>query len=160
MVNILTFKPGDEKKPVGPEQVLLSTIKELLHSSQRVACAVGELPARFIAVDASVAGIELDPNCRHYVDIVVEQDRERLLAAMSEVLNATLEYARAIESRFRSAPELSLEIPCATSETISSEMRGCLGDVMSEVGVSRHLVRCDDTVETGGRTNVTPTSKS
>jgi hypothetical protein len=49
--------------------------------------------------------VNMDPICRHYVDTVVEQDRERLLAAMSEVLDATLEYAKAIDSRLRSAPE-------------------------------------------------------
>lgn len=62
---------------------------------------------------------------------------------MSEVLNVTLEYAQAIESRSRSAPERMLATKGATSGTISSEMRSRLGDVMSELGVSRHLM-CDD----------------
>lgn len=110
MADILTFKPSDEKRHVSPEQVLLSAINELLHSNERAAKAVGELPARFIEIDASIATVNLEPNCRRYVDAVAEQDRTRLLAAMSEVLDATLEYAKAIESRFRNAPELSLGI--------------------------------------------------
>jgi hypothetical protein len=161
MANILTFKSGDQKKgPVAPEQMLLSAIKELLHSNQRVACAVGELPARFIEVDASVAGVNLDTNCRHYVDAVVEQDRGRLLAAMSEVLEATLEYAKAIEGRFRGGPEISRRTSGATSKAVTSEIRECLGDVMSEVGASRQLMRSDDTAETGGRTTARPAPES
>lgn len=99
MVNVINFRPGGGKTP--PQQLLLSAINDLLQANENAARAAGELPARFIAVDACIADVTLHPGCRPYIDAVVEQDRRRLLAAMREVLDATLEYAKAIECRFR-----------------------------------------------------------
>ena len=105
MVNVVSFKPFERKSPIKPEKQLLSAINDLLQSNERAARAVGELPARFVAIDECIAEVAMPSNCRPYIDAVVEQDRMRLLAAMQEVLQATLEYAKAIEARFRSVPQ-------------------------------------------------------
>lgn len=106
MVNVINFRPGGGAMP--PQQPLLSAINDLLQANENAARAAGELPARFIAVDACIEDVALHPGCRPYIDAVVEQDRRRLLAAMREVLDATLEYAKAIECRFRTAGDSQL----------------------------------------------------
>ena len=79
MINVIEFASSKGKRRVEPEQALYSAIEDLLHSNANVARAVGELPARFVAVDASIAGVTLNPRCRDYVDGLVEQDRQRCL---------------------------------------------------------------------------------
>jgi hypothetical protein len=86
---------------------MLLALKDLLNSNQRVACAIGEIPARFIAAEASFAEAQLSPAGRYYVDTVLNQDRGRLLAAMCELLDATVEYMRAIDCGLRSSPPLT-----------------------------------------------------
>ena len=59
MINVIEFASSKGKRRVEPEQALYSAIEDLLHSNANVARAVGELPARFVAVDASIAGVTL-----------------------------------------------------------------------------------------------------
>ena len=100
MANVIKLTSGKDNKRSEPNEILFSAIADLLHSNVNLARSVGELLASFVAVDTAVAGVAIDPRCRRYVDGVLEQDRQRLLAAMREALDATLEYTKGVECRF------------------------------------------------------------
>jgi hypothetical protein len=104
--NVITLTLAKRKKP-GEErdEGLLSTIQDLLDSNESLARAVGDVAARFYAVDATAARVSSEPLCRHYIDSVLEQDRQRLINAMHEVLDATLEYTKGLGCRLRLARE-------------------------------------------------------
>jgi hypothetical protein len=105
MANVIRLASGKHKKRIGPNEILFSAVDDLLHSNVKLARSVQELLASFAAVDTAVAGDSLDPHCRRYVDGVVKQDRQRLHAALREVLHATLEYTKGVEFRFRDGPK-------------------------------------------------------
>lgn len=111
MGDVVAFPTDDASLRAARDKALVDAAIEVLGTNASLAQAVQDLADVFVRLDVVVAENPGNVGERRPIDVIIEQDRQRLLTDMNDLLESISEYTSGVRARMRSALQRQGDLP-------------------------------------------------
>jgi len=105
MGEVIPFLVHGVSLQASKDEALVDATIEVLGTNAKLAQAVQDLADVFVRLDGAIAENPVNACVRRPIDAIVEQDRQKLLLNMRDLLESISEYTGGVRDRMRCAIE-------------------------------------------------------